>query len=558
MRRVLFVTAALAAVIFFALATLPRRPQAVDASGINPDLVRRTVRGAYHIHTTRSDGASDKPAIAAAAARAGLKFAIFTDHGDGTLPPDPPAYLSGVLCIEGVEISTDGGHYVALGMQPSPYPLGGEPSAVVEDVHRLGGFGVAAHPDSLKSSLAWRDWDAPIDGIEWLSADSEWRDESSTTLVRTFVDYLLRPGPALALLMDRPVTTLKRWDELTRRRPVVALAGHDAHGGIGRGMEEGGARKRALGRVPSYEASFRTFSDSVILDEKLTGEARADGERVLDAIRHGRVFTVIDAIATPGYVELWASRGSPASESTMGAVVSPGPSSIRVKVAEPSGSQLVAMTQGATINTTNRAEFGTALEGFTGAFRVEVRVPGAPGTPPVPWLVTNPVYFLPASPPPASVLPAETIPLATDLGWHVEKDPRSQGGITLSNDARSLQYAVAPGARASQFVAMAVDLTGGLPGSQIVFSASAVRPSRVSVQLRYAQRGGERWGSSVYLAPTPREMVVPINRMRALDRQSGTAPDPAAASSLLFVVDLTNAKPGDSNTFTVADLRVAR
>jgi hypothetical protein len=558
MRRVLFVTAAVAAVIFFALATLPPRPQAVDASGIDPDLVRRTVRGAYHIHTTRSDGASDKPAIAAAAARAGLKFAIFTDHGDGTLPSEPPAYLSGVLCIDGVEISTNGGHYVALGMQPSPYPLGGEPSAVVEDVQRLGGFGIAAHPDSAKPSLAWHDWDAPIDGIEWLSADSEWRDESSTTLVRTFFYYLLRPGPALALLMDRPVTTLKRWDELTRRRPVVALAAHDAHGGIGRGMEEGGSRKRALGHVPSYEASFRTFSDSVILDAQLTGDARADSARVLDAIRHGRVFTVIDAIATPGYVELRGSHGSLASEPNMGAVVSSGSSSIRVNVAEPSGSELVAMTQGATLNTTNRAEFATSLEGFTGAFRVEVHVPGAPGIPPVPWLVTNPVYFLPASSPSASVLPRDTLALATDVRWHVEKDPRSQGGITLSNDARSLQYSIAPGARASQFVAMAVDLKGGLPGSQIVFSASAVRPSRVSVQLRYARRGGERWGSSVHLGPTPREMVVSIDRMRPLDRQSGPAPDPGSASSLLFVVDLTNAKPGDANTFTVADLRVAR
>jgi hypothetical protein len=52
--------------------------------------------------------------------------------------------------------------------------------------------------------------------------------------------------------------------------------------------------------VPSYEASFRTFSDNVILDAPLTGDGAADGRAVIDAIRHGRVFTVIDAIATPG------------------------------------------------------------------------------------------------------------------------------------------------------------------------------------------------------------------------------------------------------------------
>ena len=44
------------------------------------------------------------------------------------------AYLHGVLCIDGVEISTDDGHYVALGLGPTPYPLGGAAAAVVEDV----------------------------------------------------------------------------------------------------------------------------------------------------------------------------------------------------------------------------------------------------------------------------------------------------------------------------------------------------------------------------------------------------------------------------------------
>src|SRR5258705_6196784 len=111
MRKALLVTAAIvAAVIFFLLMTLPPRPIAVAAT-VDPDLQRRTMAGAYHIHSTRSDGSGDKDAIAAAAARAGLTFIILTDHGDGMRPPDPPTYLHGVLCIDGVEISTNGRHY---------------------------------------------------------------------------------------------------------------------------------------------------------------------------------------------------------------------------------------------------------------------------------------------------------------------------------------------------------------------------------------------------------------------------------------------------------------
>ena len=85
-----------------------------------------SVPGVIHVHSNRSDGRSAPDEVAAAAASAGLKFVIFTDHGDATRTPDPPTYRSGVLCIDAVEISTNGGHYLALDMPASPYPLGGE------------------------------------------------------------------------------------------------------------------------------------------------------------------------------------------------------------------------------------------------------------------------------------------------------------------------------------------------------------------------------------------------------------------------------------------------
>ena len=60
-------------------------------------------------------------------------------------------------------------------MPASPYPLGGEARDVVEDVRRLGGFGIVAHPDSPKPELRWREWTAPFDGIELLNPDTSWR-----------------------------------------------------------------------------------------------------------------------------------------------------------------------------------------------------------------------------------------------------------------------------------------------------------------------------------------------------------------------------------------------
>ena len=70
----------------------------------------REIAGAVHVHTTRSDGTGTVEEVAAAASRAGLQFVVLSDHGDATRPPDPPRYLSGVLCLDGVEIGTTAGH----------------------------------------------------------------------------------------------------------------------------------------------------------------------------------------------------------------------------------------------------------------------------------------------------------------------------------------------------------------------------------------------------------------------------------------------------------------
>src|SRR5260221_3299964 len=157
-------------------------------------------------------------------------------------------------------MSTDEGHYAALGMRRAPYPLGGAGEAVVEDVARLGGFGIGAPPDSPRPALRWTDERAPIDGIEWLNADSEWRGESRVRLARAVLAYLLRPGPAEASLFDRPAT-LDRWDRLTQTRRVVALAGADGHGGAGRRAPDSSRSPSGTVGSPSSDGSFRGFSN---------------------------------------------------------------------------------------------------------------------------------------------------------------------------------------------------------------------------------------------------------------------------------------------------------
>ena len=83
MKRVVIILSLTGAVALVVAAALPPRARAL---AVSPD-VAPGIRGAFHIHTRRSDGSGTPDEIAAAAARAGLKFIILTDHDTGASEP---------------------------------------------------------------------------------------------------------------------------------------------------------------------------------------------------------------------------------------------------------------------------------------------------------------------------------------------------------------------------------------------------------------------------------------------------------------------------------------
>jgi hypothetical protein len=547
-RLSLTLVALLAAGVFLFVVAVPPAPVRLDPPA-GSELAARTVAGAYHIHTTRSDGIGDRNAVAAAAARVGLAFAILTDHGDGTRPPDPPVYLEGVLILDGVEISTDEGHYVAIDMRGAPYPLGGAADAVVEDVARLGGFGIAAHPDSPKAALRWTDDRAPIDGIEWLNADSEWRGEPQVRLLRAGIGYFLRPGPAVVSLFDRP-STLDRWDRLTEARPVVALAGADAHGGTGRRAEDSSRSLSGTVGIPSYQASFAAFSNRVVLDRPLTGNAGEDARAVFGAIRKGSVFTAIDALAGPAVLDFHVEAGL--LKLGMGGVMTgDADATIVARAPQPRGAELLLLRDGREI-ARGRGEIRHTVTGARGAYRVEARMPGAPGTPPVPWLVSNPIYFgVGAHVAESGGGSTTAVPRDADIApfpWRIEKDPSSSGVLRTGASEAVLEYKLGDGARNSQFIALASDLNGQV-FNQIDLSLAADRPMRVSVQVRRAS--GQRWGRSFYVDAGGSSVRAPLARLKPITAAPGSVISGADVTSILLVVDLTNASPGRSGTLRV-------
>ena len=564
--RFLTVAAVLAAVVVLLLALRPPAPLAVG--GADPNLASRTVRGAFHVHTNRSDGFADKASVAGAARRAGLQFVVFTDHGDATRKPDAFRYRSGVLCIDGVEISTQHGHLVVLGLPQSPYPLGGEARDVLEDVARMGGFVIAAHPESARSALQWTAWGSRLDGLEWLNGDSEWRDESGWSLARAMFSYPGRPTESLASLLDRPVSALARWDALTRTRRIVGIAGSDAHARIGlRTLGEPYDSGSSL-HVPSYEQVFRLFSNA-LPGTTLTGDAAVDGPAVIAAVRAGHLYSTIDALGGPAAMSFAATSGT-ATASGGDVLPLAGPIALRIEVQAPPEARVAVLKDGSVLETRTGTLVELSEPAAPGVYRVEVTLPAAPGDPVIPWIVSNPVYAGrdPVDPPPVARPRATSFAVqykdGPATGWVVETSPASVakideikavGGLQLS-----LRYGVGGAASAGPFAAFVMPAGPDLQQfTQLTFTGRADKPTRVSVQLRSpAGQEGERWHRSVYLDSEPREVTVYFDEMTPRGPTSQPRPNLAAVEAVLFVLDTVNTPLGGNGTLWIDEVRYGR
>jgi hypothetical protein len=521
----------------FVAVTLPPRTAQLDRS-VPPTVVY----GGFHIHSSLSDGTATVDVIARAAAEAGLAFIILTDHGDGTRPPLPPEYRAGVLCIDAVEITTDAGHVVALGLPgATPYALAGPPRDVIEDIHRLGGWAVIAHPDSPKTDLAWRDWNVPYDGIEWLNADAEWRNEGPWRLMGVAARFVVRPAESVASLFERPVRTLRRWDATSATRPVVGLAALDAH---------------ALSMAPGYLAMFRTVNQAAVLDAPLSRDAGADASRVLAALRAGRTFSIVRALAWPASLDFSATVDS--ITVPMGGIAEAGrPAIFHVQVPEAPGAQVVLLRNGTKV-TSGLGRLSYSSPAATGAFRVEVLYPGRT----MPWMVSNPIDFVDVSSAPMAMPPAvstDALGLSDAGGWVIERDAASSGAVVADGAESRFAFALGPGDRAGQYVALGRDVAGEGSFDRVQFTARADQPLRLSVQLHLAgSRSADRWRRTFYVDQTPRSIVLPLEAFEPIDRSTSQRPVAVGIRRLLIVADTLNLPPGRHATVWLSALGLGR
>ena len=461
-----------------------------------------------------------------------------------------------MLCIDAVEISTSGGHYLALDMPAAPYPLAGEPRDVVDDVARLGGFGAPAHPDSPKPELRWHEWDAPFPGMEIVNPDTGWRAtaqdagwEPKLRLMDRLFSYPFRPAESMASFVAASPENLARWETLTRRRSVIALAGADAHAKLALKSSEPGDNRFSVA-LPSYQASFETLSVHVRPDAALSngaGDAAADAAAILHGIRAGHLYIAVDGLASPPSFTFTAdSGGKTAGEGDT--VAAGSPTSLHVRSNAPSTYTTTIWEGNQPINTSREPDITVKASGAPAVYRVEIRA-----SQPL-WLMSNPIYVR------SSALEQDQLPDRapatqttsilegrTATAWRVEHDRESTAVLDKTpGDSLRLTYQLATG-RSPQNAALLTEIPGGVGSStRLTFTARADRPMRVSVQLRTGLSGmpEERWQRSVYLDATDRDQVVRFDDLTPVGNPRTSRPALNEIRYVLFVVDTTNTKPG--------------
>jgi len=127
-----------------------------------------------HVHTADSfDSSASVEDVLQQAAEVGIDGLVVTDHDhiDRSLRAAAQAPEFGLIGIPGVEVSTAGGHLLAIGVESLPRP--GRPLAeTVESVRAQGGLAVVPHPFQWSRHGASATEITDCDGIEVFNAHS--------------------------------------------------------------------------------------------------------------------------------------------------------------------------------------------------------------------------------------------------------------------------------------------------------------------------------------------------------------------------------------------------
>ena len=339
-----------------------------------------------HVHSTYSDGTATVPELLAAAREAGAEAVLLTDHDSlGARRDGWEGTHDGVFLLVGTEVSPREGHYLAFGVEQEIAHAGRSASEIALAVRAAGGVGFAAHPFSdgghmLHPPLARKivrphGWPALEDGCDGIELWSLTTDAAEAWRTPAAAWRWLR-APEAAVAQGPPVAHLCRWDELSARRRLPALAGLDGHAP--------GVRLR--GRVHSPLSHARTFGllrTHLLCERPLVGDAGADRATLLAALRSGAAWITCPFVAPAHGARFWAERAD-GTTIAMGGEAPAGRARLQARL--PAPADIVLVGDGTPLRRARGDTLDVEVE-LPGVYRIEARIDGRF------WLASNPIHL---------------------------------------------------------------------------------------------------------------------------------------------------------------------
>jgi len=334
------------------------------------DVSLREVEGAYHMHSTFSDGRKNIEEIAALASSASLDFIILTDHGEPNFEALAcQGWKKGVLVLSGSELSISRGHLVALDFKTPSHSFSQNAEESVYQIKALHGFTIIAHP---YSKVSWS-WGKFIDysGIEIINADSMLKKDFIRSLPH-MPALFIKPQYALLKILVRPEKNIKKWDALNKIHPIYGYFSVDAH--------------------LLYRPLFFLLRLHLPLKKPLSADFETAKRQIYDLLKHGNFYNAVDSAAQADGFRFWAEKGK--KKIPMGGITSlDSVTTLYIKTPFPFAKEAFLIHNGNTIHH-SREEMLSYKPTQPGIYRVEVYLKErTPLNKKVPWIVSNPIFL---------------------------------------------------------------------------------------------------------------------------------------------------------------------
>jgi hypothetical protein len=335
--------------------------------------------GVIHIHTTYSHDAHGRfeDAIRVANAQQ-LDYLVFTEHN--TLQPlreGKQGWHGMTYALIGMEISTRGGHYLALNVTEEIDRHKLTTQQVIDEVNRQGGLGFIAHPYFQK--CRWKDWN--VSGFTGIEAYNVAHDTLDENRLRLILWTLTAPAdPFYFSILDRPYDPLAKWDALMQQHGrLTGIGAADAHE----------FRLAGITFAP-YEVMFQLVRTHVLISS-----STFTPEGFYEALRAGHAYLAVELVAQAKGFSFAAERKGKVV-GIMGDELELAPD-LTLVASLPAVAELALFRNGAVLeqHTAQTWEIPVTVPGI---YRLEASRHSKP------WIISNPIYVRP----PARVIDSPT------------------------------------------------------------------------------------------------------------------------------------------------------